>query len=77
MEPKKEGKLFSLKVDAKHFRLSQILALKELFRSHPGPSPVNIQFCLGEKVIGTLAIEARWGIEVTEALEKKVSALIS
>ncbi|HLB53167.1 MAG TPA: DNA polymerase III subunit alpha [Chlamydiales bacterium] len=77
MEHKKEGKLFSLKVDAKHFRLSQILALKELFRSHPGPSPVNIQFCLGEKVIGTLAIEARWGIEVTEALEKKVSALIS
>ena len=31
-------------VDADHFRFSHILALKELFRSHPGKSRIEIHF---------------------------------
>lgn len=76
VEPKKEAKLFSFKVDVAKCRLSHILALKDLFRTHGGSSPVEIQFCAGDKPMGTLAIDARWGVEVTEKFQEKLNQIL-
>ena len=51
-----------LTADADQLRHSHLLALKEMFRAHPGPSPVEIRFMAHGQMVGTLEIAANWGI---------------
>ncbi|MDE3055769.1 MAG: DNA polymerase III subunit alpha [Verrucomicrobiota bacterium] len=74
-EPKENSPCYSFSIDAGRVRLSQILALKKLFRSSPGSSPVEIEFSLNSKVIGKLAIEARWGVALSETLQQEVGRI--
>lgn len=84
-KPQEEVKQFVLALDANRLRFSQILQLKELFRSHPGKSPLELQFLKGAKKIGTLKIDSQWGVkagksfldELTPLLEKIGAHLIS
>ena len=56
--------------------MNKILSLKELFRSHPGKSPIQIHFTRQSKEIGKIAIDAQWGVEATEELKKKIAKIL-
>lgn len=62
-----------LKADQVH--LSQILALKDLFRSHPGKSTLEISFLKGDKRLGTVFVDANWGVKSDRSFQDKMKAL--
>lgn len=64
-----------LQVNSDQVKLSEILALKKLFRSHSGKSTVELQFFAGAKKIGTLSIASDWGILRNKAFEEKVQKI--
>lgn len=49
--------------DARRLRLSHIVALKKLFREHPGKAPVEIRFEKMGKSVGMLKIDCSWGVK--------------
>ena len=64
-----------LQLDANRIRLSEILALKELFREYPGKSPIELQFYNCEKRLGSIYIDASWGVKVDAPFKAKLQAL--
>lgn len=64
-------------LDADIVRLSHILAIKEVFRSYPGKTTVEIEFVSSKGKVGTVQIDEAWGVEDHPALEKKISTLRS
>ena len=60
-----------LRLDADKTALSHILSLKKLLRDHPGKSTLEIQFISGQKKLGTLSIDATWGVQADAAFLKK------
>ena len=66
--------LVRLRLDIGQVRLSSILALKELFRCHPGRSPLEIHFTGGSKRHGLLQIDAKWGVKADDAFCQKIDA---
>ena len=65
--------LLSLDADAIH--LSQVLELKNLFRSFPGPSAVTIEYYSGDSIVGVVGIAPPWGVEASSKLEEKIKKL--
>jgi DNA polymerase-3 subunit alpha len=65
----------SLKVDADRMRLSEVVTLKDLFRSHPGKSPIELLFESNGKKLGSVAIEADWGVTVDPVFKEKIQTL--
>ena len=63
-----------LKVDADRIRLSQILALKELFREHPGKSTIELLFQSGGKRLGAVQVESAWGVKMGQGFRDKLTA---
>lgn len=60
---KEELSKISIRIDAETVRLSQILTLKELFRSHPGKASVELHFLSKGKKIGTVFVDSQWGVK--------------
>ncbi len=75
--PKEAALLTTVKVrvDADRMRMSEVLAMKELFRSHPGSSPLEIHFYSGDKRLGIINIDASWGVKVDPVFQAKLQAL--
>lgn len=71
---KEETHKVKLKLDADQIRLSQILALKELFRSHPGKSTLELLFEANHKRIGTVFVDSQWGVKADKAFQDKLKA---
>ena len=63
-QKKKAAQPIQLRFNADQMRLSHILSLKRLFRTHPGDSRIEIQFIGQNRVIGTLQINPPWGIQI-------------
>ncbi len=61
-----------LQLDAEKIRFSEILALKELFRSHPGKSTLELHFYLNEQCIGTVFVDSQWGVKVDKTFQEKL-----
>lgn len=61
-----------LTLDARKVRLSHLLELKKLFRSHPGKSPLHLGFNLDESFLGEVRIDASWGVELSDHLKQKL-----
>lgn len=79
-ETKKESPEFTkmaIKIDADLLRLSHILELKNLFRTSPGPTSIQIDFMSGEGKVGGLLIDSKWGVKVTPQLEEKLRLFIA
>jgi DNA polymerase-3 subunit alpha len=72
---KEEITKLQLKVDADKVRLSHILALKELFRSHPGKATVDLQFFSSGSRIGSVFVDAQWGVKVDADFQDKLKRL--
>jgi DNA polymerase-3 subunit alpha len=74
---KKKDQKLKIHLDAELARLSHILALKEVFRSHSGEIPIEIAFATSTGKISFLYIDKSWGVDFHQELEAKVSALAS
>lgn len=74
-ETKKEK--LHIQVDAMATRHSHILDIKELFSKYRGKDsvPVNIDFKVDNKTIGTIAIDAKWGVMLSDQLKKELKNL--
>jgi len=59
-------------VDIDKMRLSHILHMKQLFRAHPGSTPVQIEFFSKTQRMGTVAIDTHWGVTPQPALEAQL-----
>jgi DNA polymerase-3 subunit alpha len=64
-----------ISLDADKARLSEILLLKELLRSHPGKSTLDLHFLQGGKRMGVVAVDAQWGVKADRAFQDKLKAL--
>ncbi|MBS0624806.1 MAG: DNA polymerase III subunit alpha [Verrucomicrobia bacterium] len=74
-EEKEPSALVRLKVDADQIRFSGILALKDLFRQHPGKSPLEIHFMGATKRWGVVQIDSQWGVKVDAIFREKIQQL--
>lgn len=72
---KTEEKTLSLILDPNLIRLSEIMKLKKLFHRYPGTSPVQLIFKSGERNVGVVEVESKWGIGWNEELEKHLKTL--
>jgi len=61
-----------LTLDTKEARLSHILQIKQIFRSHAGDSPISLDFLSDAHKMGTLSISSTWGVRIDGELEKKI-----
>jgi DNA polymerase III subunit alpha len=60
---KEEVKKVTLQIDADKVRLTEILALKELFRAHPGKSTLELHFYSDKHRLGSIFIDSQWGVK--------------
>jgi DNA polymerase-3 subunit alpha len=72
---KEEIKKVIIHVDADKVRLSEILALKGLFRSHPGKSTLELHFQIQKRRIATVFIDSQWGVKTDRAFEEQLKAM--
>jgi DNA polymerase-3 subunit alpha len=68
--------LLQISIDANKWRHSHIVALKKLFRSYPGKSPVKIQFVAGHAPIGTLQIDSQWGVKIDGQFNEELDRIV-
>jgi DNA polymerase-3 subunit alpha len=61
-----------LKLDADRMRHTGVLAMKELFRAHPGSSTLELHFLSGERRLARLSIDAQWGVKAEPAFLEKL-----
>lgn len=74
--PEKEEVIkLRLRLDADKVRLSEILLLKELFRSHPGKSTLELHFVSGPKRHGIVSVDSQWGVKVDQTFQEKLRTL--
>jgi DNA polymerase III subunit alpha len=79
-DEKKEAKkpdILSLKIDVNLASLSQILNLKDILRSNPGKSPIDMYFFNKNKKLGVVSINATWGVELSKTIKDKIEKLQS
>jgi DNA polymerase-3 subunit alpha len=72
---KEEVKKVIIYLDADRVRLSEILALKNLFRSHPGKSTLEIHFKTAERRLGRIFIDSQWGVKADKAFHDQLKAI--
>ncbi|PIS00671.1 MAG: DNA polymerase III subunit alpha [Chlamydiae bacterium CG10_big_fil_rev_8_21_14_0_10_35_9] len=58
-------------------KMSELLKLKELFRSNSGKVAIEIKFILHNKIIGTLAIDHPWGVQLNDPLASSLGSMKS
>jgi DNA polymerase-3 subunit alpha len=72
---KESSGMVRLKLDADQVRFSSILALKDLFRQHPGKSPLEIHFVGAGKRWGVVQIDSQWGVKADAVFRDKIQQL--
>lgn len=75
VEKKPEPTVLRLAVDVQNARLSHILKLKELLSTQSGSSSLEVDFCLSNRTIATLHLDARYGVTDSESLNKQLKQL--
>jgi DNA polymerase-3 subunit alpha len=67
--------LLRIKCDADQVRLSHILQLKQIFREHPGKSPIELHFHSQNKKLGSVTVDPSWGVKMTPVLTDRLKTL--
>jgi DNA polymerase-3 subunit alpha len=75
-KPAPPQKPHSVKLDLEKVRLSHLVELKALFEDHRGSTPMNLSFFQAGQPFAELHIDKQWGINVTSAFEKQLSAFL-
>ncbi len=63
-------------LDIERTKLSHILMLKEIFRSHAGENPVKVEFYSEKALVGCLQIGAEWGIQWDEEVKGLIAKVL-
>lgn len=77
-EVKKEEKAvksLSVKMDVEKVRLSHILQVKEIINDHRGSASVSIEFLAGDRWVGAVNIDSKWGITPSDTVLEKLRKL--
>lgn len=74
---KEDIKKVSIRLDANRVRLSQILTMKNLFRSHPGKSTLELHFNTEQKRLATIFIDSKWGVKADPTFCAALKSLMS
>lgn len=74
-EPTEKIRKLRMRADAGRLRLSHIVALKKLFRDHAGKSPVEVHFEEKGRKVGSLQIDASWGVKTDLEFREKLEEL--
>jgi DNA polymerase III subunit alpha len=64
-----------IKINAENFRFSKVLELKEIIRSNPGKTKVELEFYLKESRIGLVEIDSALSVNYKEELKNKILSL--
>jgi len=64
-----------LVLDADQTRFSQIVKLKKLFHRFPGAASVAIAFHASQQRVGTLEVESKWGVGLSDKLKNELQSL--
>ena len=72
---KEETKKIEIQIDANRVRLSEILALKELFRSHPGKSTLEMHFLAEKRRLGSVFVDSQWGVKADQTFQDQLREL--
>jgi DNA polymerase-3 subunit alpha len=56
-------------LDIDRAKLSHVMKLKEIFRSHAGEGPVKVEFSSQGSLVGSLEIGAEWGIDLSDEVK--------
>lgn len=75
-KPKEDMKHIIIQLNADKMRLTHVLKLKELFRSHPGSSDLELRLMSGLKNMGTILIDAQWGVKGDAAFQTKLDTFL-
>ena len=74
---KEAASKLQITLDADRVHLSDILALKKCFRAHPGPSPIGLHFQADGRIVGSVQIDASWGVKLGRELHGQLDPLLS
>lgn len=74
-EMKQKPSKLLIKLNAEGMRLSHVLELKKIFRSHGGTTPIEIAFYIQGSQKGSLTIDAKWGVEFNKQFEENMQQL--
>ncbi|MBA3957552.1 MAG: DNA polymerase III subunit alpha [Parachlamydiaceae bacterium] len=74
---KKPAGIVKIALDADQVKLSHVLQIKEHFGEHRGSTPVQIDFITGDRTLGTLHIDSRWGVVFSDQLQESIKQLAS
>ena len=66
-----------ISLDADKALLSEILLFKDLFRSHPGKSTLDLHFLRGGKRLGIVSVDSQWGVKADRPFQDKLKTLCS
>lgn len=72
---KEEIKKVTLQIDADRVRLSEILALKDLFRTHPGKSTLELHFHSDKRRLGSVFVDSQWGVKADKTFQDQLKAM--
>lgn len=67
--------MLRLKASLDQMSLTRLLAMKKLFRAHPGVAKVQIEFCLSDKTVASVHIDEPWGVNPSKDLTSKIALL--
>jgi DNA polymerase III subunit alpha len=70
-------KTLHIKMDIDQARLSHVLALKQVFTTHVGTTPVQIFFQKGGASLATLHIDSKWGVAFDDGVKKQIERVAS
>lgn len=68
-------KVIHLSLNAESTRHSNILLLKSIFEEHRGNTPLRLDFHTPKGMLASLHIDARWGVQESPELTKKLTSL--
>ncbi|MGB7978697.1 MAG: DNA polymerase III subunit alpha [Chlamydiales bacterium] len=74
---KEEMKKVTIHLDADKIRFSEILAMKQFFRQHPGKSTLELHFQSGERRLGTVFVDSQWGVKADQPFQDQLKAFIT
>ena len=74
-DPVETPQFLRIRADADLLRLSHIMALKKLFRDHPGKSRIEIQFDASHRTIGLLQIDSSWGVKPDRSFKDRLQEI--
>ncbi len=64
-------------LDVDRIKLSHVMELKKIFRSHAGDQPIKVDFVSQKQLIGSLQIGAEWGVEWSQEVKSLISGVYS